>query len=170
MITDIFLQKVDNEIANDGKKLIVNFFISFSRFECALKTSIVFANGDENKVEANWDRFVVSISQDFNPDISKELKEAVEYIIENPPKIQAIANKQLIWRARVFHQNTSDINKLCLHIRDIRNNLFHGGKFNGNYEPDISRNYILINSAIIILNAWLALNDSVKKDFVSSFN
>jgi hypothetical protein len=170
MITDVFLKKVDNEITEEGKKLIISFFISFSRFECALKTSIVFANGNENKVEANWDKFAASISKDFKPNISKELSEAVSYILINPPKIQAIANGQLIWRNRAFLHPTAEVTKLCLHIRDIRNNLFHGGKFNGKYEPDVSRNYILIKASITILNAWLDLNDNVKQDFVSSFS
>lgn len=170
MITDIFIKKVDDQITKDGKKLIMIFFISFSRFECALKTSIEFANGNENKVEANWDKFVASISSSFDPNKNDELKEAVEYILKNPPKIQALDNKQLIWRARVFLNPDADIKKICLHIRDIRNNLFHGGKFNGNYEPDVSRNYKLIKSAIVILNDWLTLSEPVKKDFLSTFS
>ncbi len=169
MITDIFIEKVDKELIAEGKTLMVNFFISFSRFECALKTSIEFANGNDRRVEANWDKFVGSISQNFNVNKNGELKAAVEYILKNPPKIQALNTNQLIWNDRVFAQPTADIKKLCQHIRDIRNNLFHGGKFNGNYEPDVSRNYILIKSAIIILNDWLTLSEPTKINFLSPF-
>ena len=37
-----------------------------------------------------------------------------------------------------------------IYIRTVRNNLFHGGKFVGSYEPDISRNYTLINNLSLI--------------------
>ena len=56
--------------------------------------------------------------------------------------------------------------ELGLHIRTIRNNLFHGGKFKGIYQEDISRNYILLQSAMIILNEWLDLNEDVKTLFL----
>jgi hypothetical protein len=61
----------------------------------------------------------------------------------------------------------SEINKLNLSIRDIRNNLFHGGKFNGNYQEDVSRNYILLKNSIIILDEWLSLNETVKQNFLT---
>ena len=77
-----------------------------------------------------------------------------------------IDDGKLGWRDRTFNPNDPEINKLSLSIRDIRNNLFHGGKFNGNYQADISRNYILLKNAIIILNDWLSLSDQVRHNFL----
>ena len=79
MITKRFIDKLNQSVTIEGQNLIIEFFITFSRFECALKTSN-FANGNN-----------------------------------------------------------------ALSIRDVRNNLFHGGKFNGNYQKDVSRNYILLH-------------------------
>ncbi len=169
-ISKNFLKKVDDQIEPKGRSLIFEFFITFSRFECALKSSIQFANGDKKKVEPNWDKFTSSISGVFSLEGNPELKNAVEFILNEPPRIQGLVNGELIWRNREFEQNTPDIKKLCLHIRDIRNNLFHGGKFNGKFEPDVSRNYNLINSALIILNDWLSKDDLIKANFSSSFN
>ena len=169
-ISKNFLKIVDEKIPLEGRNLIFEFFITFSRFECALKSSIEFANGGESKVEPNWDRFISAIATDFARDADPDLNGAVEFILTDPPKVQALAHGALVWRSRTFSQPTQDIHKLCLHIRDIRNNLFHGGKFNGNYERDVSRNHKLITSALIILNDWLSKNAVVKANFESSFS
>jgi hypothetical protein len=71
------------------------------------------------------------------------------------------------WRDRVFENNTPDINKIGQHIRDIRNNLFHGSKFTSRYEPDISRDYKLIFCCQIILNEWLNLSPDIEAIFNS---
>ncbi|MFC0185411.1 hypothetical protein SAMN04515674_103195 [Pseudarcicella hirudinis] len=167
MITDQFIEELNKTINDDGRKLITNFFIIFSRFECALKSSN-FKQMDEknNKVSANWEQFISSIKSDFNKNKCDSLKEAVTYIIENPPKMQVFEDELLGWKDRRFQQNCHEINKLDISIRDIRNNLFHGGKFNGNYQKDVTRNIDLIKSAIIILNEWLSLDESVKNNFL----
>jgi hypothetical protein len=165
MITKTFIDKLNKTITIEGQTLMLDFFITFSRFECALKTSN-FSSGDADKVSANWDTFIASIRPTFDKNKNAQLSQAVDYLIQNPPRIQMIDNGQLGWRDRVFNPNDPDINKLSLSIRDIRNNLFHGGKFNGNYQADISRNYILLKNAITILNDWLSLNDQVRQNFL----
>lgn len=165
MTTKIFIDKFNETLTIEGKNLILDFFITFSRFECALKISS-FSSGDSNKVSANWDVFIASISPNFNKDKNPQLSQAVDYLIQNAPRIQMIVNGQLGWRDRIFTPNNQEINKLSLSIRDIRNNLFHGGKFNGNYQADISRNYILLKNAIIILNDWLNLSNQVRDNFL----
>lgn len=167
MTSERFLRKYRQTISTDGQNLVHEFFIIFSRFECALKSTITYANGNNNKVEPNWDRFISDIRIDFDKTKSPELETAVDFIIENPPRIQSLSDNGLIWIDRAFQENTPDLNKLSLHIRDIRNNLFHGGKFNGVYQRDISRNYNLINSAMIVLNELVVLNDAVLRDFLS---
>lgn len=165
MTTKTFVDKLKKTIIIERQTLMLDFFITFSRFECALKTSN-FCSGDADKVSANWDTFIASIKPTFNKDKNAQLSQAVDYLIQNPPRIQMIDNGQLGWRDRIFNPNDPEINKLSLSIRDIRNNLFHGGKFNGNYQADISRNYILLKNAIIILNDWLSLSEQVGKNFL----
>jgi len=165
MNTTEFLKQFRESITPEGRKLIFDFFISFSRFECALKASNEFANASDKKVEANWDKFANSIAHIFNPSSNKELKTAVDYILSEPPKIQTMVNGEINWRERVFENSSSTTLRLCQHIRDMRNNLFHGGKFNGIYQPEISRNHKLLKNAIIILDNWLDLNPQVKSCF-----
>jgi hypothetical protein len=168
MKTTEFIKKFKNSITIEGTELIFDFFISFSRFECALKASNEFANATDKKVEANWDKFANSIAETFNPTADDELKVAVDYILGEPPKIQAMINGVLGWRERVFNNSHSTTMRLCQHIRDMRNNLFHGGKFNGTYQPEISRNHKLLKSAITVLDNWLNLNSQVKSCFFES--
>ena len=169
MTTKAFLDKFNNTINIQGRNLLTEFFISFSRFECALKASN-FVNGNSNSIKANWDSFVGSIRQTFISERTPQLKQASDYIVNNPPRIQIIENGHLGWRDRVFQISDSEIDKLSLSIRDIRNNLFHGGKFNGIYERDVSRNYILINAAMIILNEWLKLSEEVQHHYLKGID
>jgi len=165
MTTKAFIDKLNKTITIEGQNLMTEFFITFSRFECALKTSN-FVNGDNERVMANWDTFIASIRPDFDKNKTDKLKKAVDYILQNPPRIQIINNGEIGWRDRHFQNNEHEINRLGLSIRDIRNNLFHGGKFNGVYEEDVSRNFILLKGAIIILDEWLSLNITVKNNYL----
>ncbi|WP_051230760.1 hypothetical protein [Epilithonimonas caeni] len=160
---EIFREKVENTFDIKGKELIFLFMITFSRFECALKESS-FHNHSPERLEVNWDLFIKSIQDQFNPDITTELKNAVNYIINHPPKIQIYDNNCVLWKQRVF-SNEPLIKKLSICIRTVRNNLFHGGKFNGTFKEDERRNYKLLHNSIIIFNDWLNLNDVVKENF-----
>jgi len=170
MTSNIFIDNLNESISIQGRNLVVDFFITFSRFECALKATILFANGNQKKVEPNWDRFTASIRNDFNPEKNEILKNAVHFLLSEPPRIQVLISNTLEWRNRLFDENTPVTNKLSLHIRDIRNNLFHGGKYNGNFEPEVSRNYKLIESAMIVLNEWLSLNEAVRANFLKEIH
>lgn len=159
-----FIENLNRSITIEGQIVMNEFFITFSRFEYALKSSN-FVNTDNGKVMANWDTFTQSISNSFNTEKNQILKKSIEYLLDNPAKLQIIHNGQLGWENRVFQANTPLINKLSITIRDIRNNLFHGGKFNGNYEEDVSRNFLLLKYSITVLNEWLDLNINVKENF-----
>lgn len=144
-----------------GLKAVQQFFITFSRFEFALKASITYAHQNGNNLQPNWDAFSNSIEGTFDSGKSKELQEATNYILQHPPKKQRLNNGVIIWEDRIFNGNLSDVKKLDLYIRDIRNNLFHGSKFNGNYDPDTSRDIKLLNYALVILDEWVVLEPAV---------
>lgn len=166
MTSKTFISQLNQTITEEGQNLINEFFITFSRFESALKVS-GFANGDIDRVNPNWDTFTTSIRGSFNNVKRTELvSNAIEYLSNNPPRVQNYENEQLGWRERDFQQNDPLINQLSLSIRDIRNNLFHGGKYNGIYQEDVSRNFILLKHSIEILNHWLNLSEPVKEKFL----
>lgn len=167
MITKQFIDQLNQSITVEGQNLIVEFFITFSRFECALKTS-QFVGGDDQRVWPDWELFISSIRPAFDKNQFPELIEAFDYILNHPPRIQMVQGTQLGWRDRSFQANEPEINRVGLSIRDVRNNLFHGGKFQGIYQQDVSRNFILLKSSIVILNEWLRLSDVVRGNYLQA--
>jgi hypothetical protein len=161
--TDILSSYFENR--NSSKDLVFKFFITFARFECALKNSKTFAIMQGKNCIADWNGFVNTISE-FNSSANPELKTACTYILDNPPKKQNIINKTLKWKDCKIDGGT-EIQKLNQYIRRIRNNLFHGGKFNNDNIPELSRNSILMTSALVILNNWLELHQEVRGLFLA---
>lgn len=73
------------------------------------------------------------------------------------------------WTDRILPDHFPDCGKLSWHISDVRNNLLHGRKFNGNYQSETSRNFRLIESALIVLNEFISLNEEVRSNFSANF-
>lgn len=164
MSTQTFIDNYNHKLSQESRDLVIEFFIIFSRFECALKASGFFTPGKEKAIPW-WEGFAASIGGSFDRSKTELLDGAVKVLLESPPRVQRVRNAQVVWEGRPFQLNDPDSYRLALSIRDIRNNLFHGGKFNGQYEVDIGRNYVLISSAILILQEWLELNEEVKTAF-----
>lgn len=163
-----FVKRLHAQFDEDGMGLVIEFFISFSRFECALKQSGTYAkpmSRNDNTAQANWDLFAINIAPHFIPPDPSALKNAVDYILGNPPQVQTVdAAGNLTWQPKLSRKPT-DAQKLDVYIRRIRNNLFHGGKFHGQMIPDVSRNHQLLSSAIIIFDEWLRLSPLVLQRF-----
>lgn len=113
----------------DELNLLANeFFRMFARMEYALK-SAGFHNG-EGRAEADWGAFALSIEQHLQDPQSDEVREAKAYLLTRPPKKQIIKNGLLQWSdSRATSDSEADL--VLLYVRRVRNNLFHGGKFNG---------------------------------------
>jgi hypothetical protein len=160
--TERFKTMLEERIPN-SKEVIYDFFITFSRFESALQNTTRFIKNDTG--EANWDIFASSIRMTFKSGKSKQLKEAVNYILENPPKRIAEKDGRLVWEDSILGKKEPEAHKLNIYIRRIRNNVLHGGKFNGVYSPE-SRNFRLINYALVVLNDWLDYDKEVRENFL----
>lgn len=165
-ITEKLIQNINSLYDDDSLKLTTNFFIIFSRFEFALKESITFANPRNGKVEADWSKFVSTIKMEFNQKRTSELADAVNYILNCAPRHQTLTDGVLNWVNRPDEPTKPEINKLEQYIRDIRNNLFHGCKFNNILERDVSRDPQLLSSALIVLEEWLSLSETIKELFL----
>lgn len=165
MYTKELLNHIHFYYSKEGKEKLFEFFIVFSRFEYALKYGN-FSIKSEKSISPDWCKFASSIKNDFNEKDSPELEKAVAFILTNPPKMQVFVNETMIWKDRKFPTKEPIIQKLKTHICDIRNNLFHGGKFNDNFEPEISRDFELLKSALIILENWLMISNQINQNFL----
>ncbi len=165
-----FLKKVDEKIDLE-QQLSYAFLIVFSRFEYALKNRkyLLGNNQQQNrKAESDWDSFARANEAKFDPEKTIELKKAVDYISNNPPKkqvVDAIGILNWIDSAPITDYNGRKLEWLLLMIRRIRNNLFHGGKYPNFMVAEPSRNRELILSSIIILNDAVQLEQSVSDEF-----
>ena len=142
-------------------ELCLNFLILFSRFEFAIRE---FENFRQNKAiaQASLEKYVASISKSFDSNQSEELLGAVNFILQDPPKVLMNSNNQLIWVNDVVGGSIEI--QLLEYIRRIRNSLMHGGKFYGQITTN-ARNWRLIESSMLIIEKWIDLNDDVKECF-----
>lgn len=152
-----FLDSVYEQVDFD-RELVFKFFIVFSLFEYALKRAR-FRN-ESGDVMPDWEKFAREIENRFDRQASPEIEEAVDYLLNKPPKRQVV-NGTLIWQERTRPTGKTDYEWLSLIIRAVRNNLFHGGKFI--YERP--RDTLLIQHSLTILEAWAQADNRIIRAF-----
>ncbi|SDJ11297.1 hypothetical protein [Pseudomonas abietaniphila] len=141
--------------------LAFEFFREFARCEYCLKIS-GFLTGSPRAPKANWTTFAQSIEQLFN-EPGEQLADAIGYYLEHPPKKQIVGEEGLTWEQELpNHANVADL-VLKLVCR-VRNNLFHGGKFNGHwFEPQRSDD--LLRAGLIILRSAISASPQVSQAY-----
>ena len=125
-------------------------FIEFARFEYCLKVTgyLVTRDGD---AKPNWDEFsnCSEMKELFDEIKSEDAKTcgAMRYILDNPPKQQIAKDGNLDWLKK---QSASCSQEYFGAVRRVRNNLFHGGKFNGHF-LDPERSAKLLEGVLCVL-------------------
>jgi hypothetical protein len=138
------------------------FFEAFARAEYALKAA-GFHAGKGKKAEPNWDAFAKSLNSLFEQQHEGELGEAVRFLLEQPPRVQTVNTAgDLEW---VEAPEAGPVSRrLLLYVRRVRNNLFHGSKFNGRwFDPE--RSEPLMRHSLTILRACVEASTDVKKAY-----
>ena len=153
-----------------GRDRLLEFFLSFARFEYALKTTGFFVRHPENfgrppAAEPDWDRFAVSLRDAFNPNTDEEIAQACSYLSESPPNKQVIRNGAPAWETPVRDPALSDIEFLLRMVRCVRNNLFHGGKHNIEVHETTERTAKLLHSCLVILQHCLSLSPEQRRAY-----
>jgi len=127
--------------------LSFEFFREFSRYEYCLKATQ--PKPKDGKAEANWDWYAKDVEQVFASSKDPAFVAAVDYFTNHPPKKQVVKDGALAWDATPLEEKNVAL-KVFVLIRRVRNNLFHGGKFNGKwFEPE--RSELLMQHALTIL-------------------
>jgi hypothetical protein len=160
---------VEGALLRDQYELLLNFFLTFSRFEYGLKNSGVFIRHPARPkgplpAEPDWDTFAVSLRTVFDSTKSEELKEACRYLFESPPNKQVIVNGAPAWETPTRDQVT-DFEFLLRAVRIVRNNLFHGGKYKIELHETTERTEKLLRSTLVVLNECLRLAPNVRNAF-----
>ncbi len=142
--TDTIVRFLDTEnprIKDD----IFDFFVTFSRFEYAMKQSPAFRYVSEDEPKASWRALSKAMDEYLVTSEDPVTKEAIQRLITKPPKKIALINDRLYW------QEITGVGVLDA-IQIVRNNLFHGGKF---LEDKENRNAQLVRDCSIILKYCL---------------
>lgn len=143
------------------RELLLEFFLTFSRAEFALKNSD-FVTGGEDSVSPNWDGFATTLRDRFKSNRTKILEAAVEYILLNPPMKQVLRDGNLMWEENLPNGGKSETEVLFILVRRIRNNLFHGGKHNLKVFEDSERTTRLLRSALLIVEEGVSILPNVR--------
>jgi hypothetical protein len=146
------------------------FFVFFSRFEYALKRDRRYLESGTGDAKPLWDQFASDHDSEFVPSSDQSLFDAVEYFRQQPPRKQLRENGEMKWSEPCRHDgHEPPLVWLLRVVRTVRNNLFHGGKFQ---IPicDPSRDHHLIDSALTILKACLCLDPAVRERFVEGID
>jgi hypothetical protein len=145
--------------------LVYEFFFVFSRFEHALSATNYLTEGNTG-VFADWNKFAREMNDVFHVSLSSEVKKAIRYYEEAPPKKQVIDFDSLTWKD-VVPKTNYQLEKLLLLIRRVRNNLFHGEKLGVLLEGDSERDEHLLKHGLVILYACLQTSTDIRKKFFS---
>ena len=165
---------MQNQQTHVDQELLLDFFLTFSRFEYALKDSDFFQRSGRNyshrhqDANPDWDSFAVSLRGVFRADSNDELQRACEYISDSPPDKQVIIDDAVDWETPTRPENESEIEFLLRMVRSIRNNLFHGGKHSTEPHEEVNRTERLLNVSLIILHECLNLAPDVNNAFLNA--
>jgi len=159
------LDRLLDRLLIEDRWLVFNFFVAYSRFEYSLKKAgYVQESGDG--IEIQVEKFVSDISDDFNPERTDELEEAVDYLLARPSQAQTLKEDGSLgfgvhpstgigpYAHRVYHS-----------LRIARNNLFHGGKFGDGTMEEPGRDEQLLRSCLKVLEEFLRLDDDLHEVF-----
>ena len=142
-------------------QLAGKLFHVFSRTEYSHKAA-GYNNGD-GAAEANWKKFALDVENLIATPRTQDLQEAIEFFFSAPPKKQVIVGGVIQWKVSEPATN-SEADKLLIYVRRVRNNLFHGGKFNEHwFAPE--RSEPLLRHSLTILSACVESVPNVREAY-----
>ncbi len=150
-----------NLLDEEEKDLLLNFFLTYSCLEYALKTGGYARKEkkyEKKEAAADWVTYVNIIKDKFDKNVNEKLLEAYNYLVENPPKKLFLVKlpNDIDWLP-FSPRYTTEIGQLSEYVRCVRNNLFHGSKSHRPGKvPD--RNKRLLQSCITILEEFIRIS------------
>ena len=140
--------------------LAFEFFREFARCEYCLKV-VGLREPNRRDPTADWGAFASEIRPTLEGPHAAKLQASVQYYIDHPPKKQIQQADGLLGWSDVLPDHKHQAELILRLVCRVRNNLFHGGKFNGHwFEPQCSED--LLSHALVILNACVESHQAVR--------
>lgn len=158
------IQAIEAIAKSEDRSRAIVFFLFFARFEYALKrTGFVTLSAD---AKANWTEYAQRHSELLERNSEERLGEAVAYLEKVPPKKQIVDSSGYLRWSDDFFTGSCDLARVFTLVRRIRNNLFHGGKFPEGPENDISRDRMLLDAGLVVMQACLDSDERLRTMFL----
>jgi hypothetical protein len=142
--------------------LAFSFFREFARCEYCLK-AVGLLLGAPNNPQADWRAFAAQVTAVFDAPPNVETNGAIQYYLSYPPRKQVFLDGILSW-SNTLTSYRSQAELVLLLVCRVRNNLFHGGKFNGHwFEPQRSEE--LFHGGLVILRAVVLNHSKVREAY-----
>ena len=160
-------------IAQRGDRLLaIQFFLFFSRFEYALKClNRIKVDRKSNLISADWDGYAKSRESVWlKAKESQEFREALAFLDAAPPKMQSFSKGELIWNPNPRAGDMPSLGKALFYVRTVRNNLFHGSKFDSANRTEASRDRELLKRCLTILSVCLGGDKKLQGKFLDGLD
>lgn len=158
----------DHVTPEERKEEVCDFFENWARFEYALKRAgyVVARRDGEGEPVITRGRFSRAIERRYVEEPRSEFAAAVAYLSAHPPKRQQLNSAgDIVWAELTFAPGDSRAWRLLLYLRTVRNNLFHGGKFNDQEVEDPIRDLRLIAACLFAVDQLLLWEPRVARFF-----
>jgi hypothetical protein len=163
--------KLIQSLTGGNDKIVWQFFVTFSRFEYALKRAGFITGDRHDNAWPDWDRFArEKLGERIFEVMDAKFTEARLYLLQEPPQRQIFikSSKNIQWQANSKRSEEGDSEYLLRLVKDARNNLFHGGKYplpDGPISDQTLRNSQLLQACLTLLEKSLELDADVKHFF-----
>lgn len=145
----------------EDQKRVFRFFALFSRWECALKRYFP-KRGQYGEAQSDWEKFADEVAGGMAGINSPSYEEARAHLLNSPPHRQHFENNQVTWQPNPKRSDETDTRYLLRVVRDVRNNLFHGGKYQDGPVHELARDRRLIDAASAVLEACVDLDARIR--------
>lgn len=142
------------------KTKIIEFFGLISRMEYAV-TLTGYKNTRSKQMKVDWMGFAKAMNGKLINLGSLSVSYAIHYLVTNPPK-EFLSD--MTWGTRNYDTDLSIDARAILAAKDVRNNLFHGMKYEN---PERHRNNELLAAAITVFKACINADNELKIYFNS---
>lgn len=151
-----------NRFAAEDRERVFRFLAAFSRWECALKHSGFARAGRHGQAEPDWTGFAVAHEGQIAALKTVAFTAARNALLAAPPMRQEPVGDQLRWQPNPQRAEETSAAYLFRIVKDVRNNLFHGGKFAEGPAPELARDRNLIDYATSVLELTADLHPGIR--------
>ena len=142
--------------------LVFDFFWAFTTIECAMKhAGILKVREGSDAIEADWDQFATDLVN-YGTERSLKFRQAARSLQQVRIQRLALIEKRPVWRP-VERGRMGEVEFTLYLLRLVRNNLFHGGKYEfGAPAEQVERDTNIIRAALSVLDQCFEHHPRVK--------